>query len=85
MFVETPRADAADLLVCPWLMREATRRSAAVREAHPVVGAVAAADHLARRAPALRIAPCTLSRKALAPMWWYSSQARSSCVSASER
>ena len=35
MLMETPRADAADLLVCPSLMSVATRRSASVREAQP--------------------------------------------------
>ena len=69
MLMETPRADAADLLVFPSLMRVATRRSASVREAHPAACAAAAVDHLARRAPASRMARCTSLRKARAPMW----------------
>src|SRR5579863_2859151 len=51
VLMDTPRADAADLFVFPSLIRVATRRSASVREAHPVAGA-AAVDHLVRRAPA---------------------------------
>src|ERR1700722_16756872 len=47
--METPRADAAALFVCPWLIRVATRRSASVREAHPAGGAAAVVDHLVRR------------------------------------
>src|SRR5258708_7076312 len=81
VLTETPSSVAADLLAWPEPMRVATRRSAWVSDGQPVAGLPAVTDHLARRAPASRMARWVSARKATAPIWWYASHARSSWAS----
>ena len=53
VFTESPSSAAADRLVWPSAMSTATRRSASVRDAHPVSARAVAVDHLSRRCPGL--------------------------------